>query len=221
VIEVSGLTKSYGNGANKVEILRGVDLRVAAGEFVAIMGASGSGKSTLLNVLGLLDGYDAGTYDLDGRRMGGLTEAEAAATRNQVIGFVFQSFHLIEHKTSLENVMLPLTYRPRRGVDRARKARALLERLGLGSHLHHRPSQLSGGQKQRVALARALVTEPRLILADEPTGALDSENSRQVIELFREINRQGITVVVVTHAPEVAEQTDRTIRVRDGKVEEG
>jgi putative ABC transport system ATP-binding protein len=219
MIEVSGLTKAYWNGGSKVEILRGVDLRVATGEFVAIMGASGSGKSTLLNVLGLLDGYDAGTYHLGGRLMRGLTDGDAAAYRNQVIGFVFQSFHLIEHKTSLENVILPLTYRRERGVDRARRARDLLERLGLGDHLHHRPAQLSGGQKQRVALARALVTHPRLILADEPTGALDSENSRQVIELFREINREGITVVVVTHAPEVAEQTDRTIRVRDGKVE--
>src|SRR5689334_23654387 len=185
---------------------------------VSIMGASGSGKSTLLNILGILDAYDSGEYWLDGTLIRDLSESQAANYRNRFIGFVFQSFNLLPFKTALENVALPLYYQ---GVTRRKRnqiATQYLERVGLRDWAEHTPSEMSGGQKQRVAIARALIAKPRLILADEPTGALDSETSKQIMDLLSEIHRSGITVLIVTHDPEVAARTQRTIRLRDGKV---
>lgn len=218
MIRVRELTKAYTVGDRQVPVLKGIDLDVADGELVAFMGSSGSGKSTLLNVLGLLDRHDTGTYDLGGERVEGLTEARAAALRNRWIGFVFQSFHLLPFKTAAENVALPLTYRRMARRERAERALAGLERVGLADWAHHLPNQLSGGQKQRVAIARALVTEPRLVLADEPTGALDTTTSYEIMELLQEVNAAGNTMVVVTHEPDIAERCHRTIRLRDGRI---
>lgn len=219
MIELSSVTKSYRSGARAVPVLRDINLHIAAGEFVAIMGSSGSGKSTLLNILGILDSYDEGTYRLEGTLIRDLSEREAAIYRNRFIGFVFQSFNLLPYKSALENVELPLIYR---GVSRRqRRVRAFtaLDRMGLGARGDHLPSELSGGEKQRVAIARALITEPRLILADEPTGALDTVNTLATMELLEEANRAGITLVVVTHEPDIAARAQRTIRIRDGQVE--
>ncbi|MDX2026976.1 ABC transporter ATP-binding protein [Microcella sp.] len=199
-------------------MLRDVDFQVDDGEFVAIMGASGSGKSTLLNILGILDDYDSGEYRLGNTVIKSLSEKRAAEYRNKLIGFVFQSFNLLPFKTALENVALPLYYQ---GVTRRKRnmiAAQYLERVGLRDWAEHVPAEMSGGQKQRVAIARALIAKPQLILADEPTGALDSTTSRQIMDLMTEIHRQGITVLVVTHDPEVAARCQRTIRLRDGKV---
>ena len=212
------VNKYYRVGAHSLHVLRDVDFEVAEGEFVAIMGASGSGKSTLLNILGILDDYDAGEYWLGDTLIRALSESKAAAYRNRFIGFVFQSFNLLPFKTALENVALPLYYQ---GVPRRRRnqiAAQYLERVGLRDWAEHLPSEMSGGQKQRVAIARALIGKPRLILADEPTGALDSETSRQIMDLLTEINRTGITVLIVTHDPEVAARTQKIIRLHDGKV---
>lgn len=218
MIRLRSLNKTYQTGGRPLHVLRNLDLDIESGEAVAIMGSSGSGKSTLLNVLGLLDGYDDGTYHLDGRLVRDLDEASAARLRNELLGFVFQSFHLLPDKDAVENVALPLFYRgvPRR--ERTRRATALLERVGLGDRLDHRPSQLSGGQKQRVAIARALVTEPRVILADEPTGALDTTTSDDIMALLEEVHQEGITLVIVTHEPDIGARTDRIIRLRDGQV---
>lgn len=218
MIRLRSLNKTYRTGGRPLHVLRNLDLDIGAGEAVAIMGSSGSGKSTLLNVLGLLDGYDDGTYHLDGRLVRDLDETSAARLRNELLGFVFQSFHLLPDKDAVENVALPLFYRgvPRR--ERTRRATALLERVGLGDRLDHRPSQLSGGQKQRVAIARALVTEPRVILADEPTGALDTTTSDDIMSLLDEVHRDGMTLVIVTHEPEIGARTGRVIRLRDGQV---
>jgi len=199
-------------------VIRGVNLHVAEGELVAFMGSSGSGKSTLLNVLGLLDDYDRGTYHLAGELVRDLSEAQAARLRNQWIGFVFQSFHLLPFKTAAENVALPLSYRRMSGRERRERARHGLERVGLADWADHLPNQLSGGQKQRVAIARALVTEPRVVLADEPTGALDTTTSYEIMELLQEVNGAGNTMVVVTHEPDIASRCHRTIRLRDGLV---
>ena len=218
MIRLRSLNKTYQTGGRPLHVLRNLDLDIESGESVAIMGSSGSGKSTLLNVLGLLDGYDDGTYHLDGRLVRDLDEASAARLRNELLGFVFQSFHLLPDKDAVENVALPLFYRgvPRR--ERTRRATALLERVGLGDRLDHRPSQLSGGQKQRVAIARALVTEPRVILADEPTGALHTTTSDDIMALLEEVHQEGITLIIVTHEPDIGARTDRIIRLRDGQV---
>ena len=218
MVRLRALNKSYGEGDSALHVLKNIELDIHAGESVAIMGSSGSGKSTLLNVLGLLDRYDSGTYHLDENLTGGLSERESAALRSRTLGFVFQSFNLLPFKDAVENVALPLYYQ---GVGRSeRKARAIdaLKQMGLADRLDHRPGQLSGGQKQRVAIARALVGNPRLILADEPTGALDSETSRDIMAVLEAVNARGITLVVVTHEPDIAERCNRTIRLVDGRV---
>ena len=219
VIRTEGLKKTYVSGTNEVHALRGVDLTIRRGELVAIMGTSGSGKSTLMNLLGCLDVPTAGSYELDGVRVDGLGKNELAAIRNQKIGFVFQGFNLLPRTTALENVELPMLYdRSGKKRDTRALAAAALERVGLGARLDHQPSELSGGQQQRVAIARALVTEPALVLADEPTGNLDTRTTIEVMALFQELNEQGITIVVVTHEPEVAVYANRVVEVRDGRI---
>ena len=221
MIDLLGITKTYTTGAQSLQVLKGVDLAVETGELVAIMGSSGSGKSTLLNILGLLDGYDEGMYRLDGKNMAKLTERRAAELRREMLGFVFQSFNLIGFKSAAENVALPLYYQKVPRKERLRRSHDLLERVGLLEWADHLPSQMSGGQKQRVAIARALAAQPRVILADEPTGALDSATSEEVMALLKELNSEGMTMVVVTHEAEIAAECQRTIRLRDGLVETG
>ncbi len=220
MLQLQAINKSYTVGSNSLHVLKGIDLEIAAGEMVSIMGPSGSGKSTLLNILGILDSFDSGTYRLGDRLIDGLSERRAARYRNHLLGFVFQSFNLIPFKTALENVALPLFYRGVRRKKRNAVAREYLERVGLVDWSEHLPSELSGGQQQRIAIARALITEPRVILADEPTGALDSQTSREVIELLHEINEAGTTVVIVTHEHEISEMTDRVIHLLDGVIGE-
>jgi len=218
VLRLSKLNKYYKVGAHSLHVLRDVDLEIGEGEMVAIMGSSGSGKSTLLNILGILDDYDSGEYWLGDTLIKNLSETKSANYRNRFLGFVFQSFNLLPFKTAMENVALPLYYQ---GVNRRRRnqmAMQYLERVGLADWADHTPAEMSGGQKQRVAIARALIGKPRMILADEPTGALDSTTSSQIMELMAEINRSGITVLIVTHDPEVAAKTPRTIRIHDGKI---
>ena len=219
VIRTEGLTKTYSSGTNEVHALRGIDLSIARGELVAIMGASGSGKSTLMNVLGCLDTPTAGAYELDGVRVEGLGKNELAAIRNEKLGFVFQGFNLLARTTAVDNVELPLLY-DRSGKRRDTRAMAIaaLQRVGLGTRLEHQPSELSGGQQQRVAIARALVTEPALVLADEPTGNLDSVTTVEVMALFQELNDSGITIILVTHEPDVAAYAKRIVEVRDGRI---
>ena len=219
VIRTEGLTKVYRTGKNEVAALRGVDLTIRRGEMVAVMGTSGSGKSTLMNILGCLDEPTAGAYHLDGARVDGLGKRALADIRNQKIGFVFQGFNLLARTSAVENVEMPLLYdRTGRKTNARKAAVAALERVGLGGRLDHQPSELSGGQQQRVAIARALVTQPALILADEPTGNLDSRTTIEVMSLFQELNAQGITIVIVTHEPEVAQYAHRIIDVRDGRI---
>jgi putative ABC transport system ATP-binding protein len=219
VIRTTALVKTYVTGTNEVHALRGIDLTIGRGEFVAIMGTSGSGKSTLMNMLGCLDSPTSGSYELDGVRVDGLGKNELAAIRNQKLGFVFQGFNLLARTSAVENVELPLLY-DRRPLKRDTKAlaAAALGRVGLADRLEHQPSELSGGQQQRVAIARALVTSPALILADEPTGNLDTRTTVEVMSLFQELNEQGATIVLVTHESEVAAYTKRIVEVRDGRI---
>jgi putative ABC transport system ATP-binding protein len=218
LVGLEEITRLYAAGDSVVRALDGVTLSIDVGEFVAIMGPSGSGKSTLMNVLGCLDRPTGGRYFLAGREVSRLNKGQLADVRNQTLGFVFQSFNLLSRTTALENVELPLLYQGVRGRERRRRAIEALERVGLGDRIGHNPNQLSGGQQQRVAIARALVTRPRLILADEPTGNLDSRTSLDVMGIFQELGGQGITVVVVTHEPDVAEFASRVVVVRDGRV---
>jgi putative ABC transport system ATP-binding protein len=219
VIRINGVKKVYTMGENKVFALRGVDLTVEKGEMIAIMGTSGSGKSTLMNILGCLDVPTDGSYVLDGTRVDGLSKNALADLRNQKLGFVFQGFNLLARTSALENVELPLLYdRSGRKLDTKALAADALRRVGLGERLDHQPSELSGGQQQRVAIARALVTSPTLLLADEPTGNLDSRMTVEVMALFQDLNAQGITIVLVTHEPEVASYAKRIVEVRDGRI---
>ena len=218
LIELEAITRVYQTGDVEVRALDGVSLGIAEGEFVAIMGPSGSGKSTLMNILGCLDRPSSGRYVLAGDEVSQLTKGDLAEVRNRSLGFVFQNFNLLPRTSALENVELPLLYQGVGSRERHRRATESLERVGLGPRLGHHPNQLSGGQQQRVAIARALVTKPRVILADEPTGNLDSRTSLEVMALFQDLGRQGITVVLVTHEPDVAEFASRVVLVRDGQV---
>jgi putative ABC transport system ATP-binding protein len=217
MIHLRNINKTYDNGT-PLHVLKGIDLDIKEGEFVAIMGASGSGKSTLLNILGILDNYDEGEYTLAGTLIKNLSETKAADYRNRMIGFIFQSFNLISFKDAMENVALPLFYQ---GVSRKkRNALALeyLDKVGLKEWAHHYPNELSGGQKQRVAIARALITKPKIILADEPTGALDSKTTIEVLDMLQELHRQGMTIIVVTHELDVGMRADRIINIIDGQI---
>lgn len=218
MIKIKDLHKSYPMGKDFLHVLKGINLHIKEGEFVSIMGSSGSGKSTLLNIIGLLDNYDEGEYYLNGQLIEKLDEKKAAYLRNKFLGFVFQSFNLITYKTALENIALPLYYKGIKRKERQRIAMEYLEKVGLKDWANHLPSELSGGQKQRVAVARALATKPKLILADEPTGALDSVTSKQIMELLKDIHNEGMTILVITHEEDIAEQTERIVRLKDGLI---
>jgi putative ABC transport system ATP-binding protein len=218
MIEIKNLHKSYPIGKDKLHVLKGLNLHIKEGEFVSIMGSSGSGKSTLLNIVGLLDVHDEGEFYLNKQLIEKLDEKKAAILRNKFLGFIFQSFNLITYKTALENVALPLYYKGIGRKERQKIALEYLDKVGLKDRANHIPSELSGGEKQRVAVARALVTEPKVILADEPTGALDSVTSKSVMDLLKKINREGMTVFVITHEEDIAAETDRIVRLKDGVI---
>lgn len=218
MIELQNIHKSYPIGKRSLHVLKGIDMSIDHGEMVSIMGQSGSGKSTLLNILGILDKYDEGHYYLNNQLIEHISEAQAARLRNELIGFIFQSYNLLSFKDAKENVALPLYYQ---GVSRKRRmemAMEYLDKVGLSDWADHLPNEMSGGQKQRVAIARALITEPKLILADEPTGNLDSKTSDEIMNLLREVNETGITLLIITHEPEIAEKTKRVINIRDGLI---
>jgi putative ABC transport system ATP-binding protein len=219
MIRIKDLNKSYVTGHNKLHVLKGLDLNIEPGEFVSIMGSSGSGKSTLLNILGILDEYDKGEYYLDNNLIKTQSETKAAGLRNKYIGFVFQSFNLISFKNAVENVALPLYYQNVSRKKRNRIAMDYLDRMGLKDWAEHMPNELSGGQKQRIAIARALISKPKVILADEPTGALDTTTSYEVMQVLKEINDEGITIILVTHENDIAHMTKRIIHLKDGLIE--
>ncbi len=219
IIKIENLHKSYINGKNSLHVLKGIDIDIKEGEMISIMGSSGSGKSTLLNILGILDSYDEGAYYLNDIVIRKMSEKKAARFRNKYIGFIFQSFNLISFKTALENVALPLYYQNVKRKKRNALALEYLDRMGLKEWANHLPSELSGGQKQRVAIARALISNPKIILADEPTGALDTTTSYEVMDILHEVNKTGITVIIVTHENDIAGRTERIIRLKDGIIE--
>ena len=218
ILDLQNINKSYGDGKLEVPVLFDINLQVDAGEYVAIMGPSGSGKSTLMNIIGCLDVPTSGTYILNGENVAGRSDTELSTLRNRTIGFVFQNFNLLPRETALDNVALPMLYAGIHRRERLQRAREALERVGLGDRLHFKPTQLSGGQKQRVAIARAMVMKPSLLLADEPTGALDTASGEQIMDLFRQLNEEGVTIVMITHEADIAKHARRQLLIRDGRL---